>query len=145
MSRLPILPGHLISLLLTRWAVGLPGSPTGCSTSSPAAMGSTWCHRNQALSLESALAGVWEHIYFGNSEMFAVFQQPGQYQYFTTLKTKSVRICSVAIRILVLLLLPYWFSFVKSAIFCTKSWWRKKKNTLDFLSGSDTTSLPCHK
>lgn len=68
--RLPIFPGHLISQLFTWCAAGLPRSPTGCATRSPAGVGVTWCHRNRALLLESVLAAVREHIYFGNSEMF---------------------------------------------------------------------------
>lgn len=116
MSRLPIFPGHLISQLFTWWAAGLPGSPTGSSTSSPAGMGLPGV-RNQALLLESAMAGVCKRIYFGNSEMFPVFHQPGQYQYFTTLKTKSVKICSATMTTLDLLLPPCWFPFTKLLFF----------------------------
>lgn len=73
--------------------------------------------RNQALLLESAMAGVCKRIYFGNSEMFPVFHQPGQYQYFTTLKTKSVKICSATMTTLDLLLPPCWFPFTKLLFF----------------------------
>lgn len=110
-SRLPIFPGHVISQLFTWWAAGLPGSPTGCSTSSPAGVGVTWCHRNQALLLECALAGVWKKICFVNSKMFRVFWQPGQHLHFTALKRVSIKICSVTVTILVSLFLPCWFSF----------------------------------
>lgn len=52
-------------------------------------------------------------IFVLETEMFPVFWQPGQYLHFTALKTVSIKICCVTMRILVLLFLPCWFSFKK--------------------------------
>lgn len=74
-------------------------------------------------------------IFILETEMFPVFRQPGQYQYFTALKTKSVKIYGVTTRILALLLLPYWFSISKVLFFVPNQDEEKRK----------TLWISCHK